>query len=217
MYLIGAFLQGRSMKISFSEFELPRSGAVVVGVWEERVLTEPARRLDAATGGALARAAAAAPRFHGKKNETLALVGPPELPVSRIVLAGLGKPETVDARLLEELGGNLLAQLNSAGESEATFAIDVGDKAKVKPAEAAARLAFGAALRAYRFDKYRTKQKPEQKPSLAAITVMTAASAKAKQAYGALGAAAATWCPSRPTSSIPRAWRSAPPRLTCPV
>jgi len=27
------------MKISFSEFELPRSGAVVVGVWEERVLT----------------------------------------------------------------------------------------------------------------------------------------------------------------------------------
>src|SRR5580704_9411627 len=178
------------MKISFSEFELPHSGAVVVGVWEERVLTEPARRLDAATGGALARAAAAAPRFHGKKNETLALVGPPELPVSRIVLAGLGKPETVDARLLEELGGNLLAQLNSAGESEATFAIDVGDKAKVKPAEAAARLAFGAAHRAYRFDKYRTKQKPEQKASLAAITVAAAAPDKAKQAYKALGAAA---------------------------
>jgi leucyl aminopeptidase len=178
------------MKISFSEFELPRSGAVVVGVWEERVLTEPARRLDEATGGAVARAAAAAARFHGKKNETLALVGPPELPVSRIVLAGLGKPEAADARLLEDLGGNLLAQLNSAGETAAVFAIDVGDKAKLTPAEAAARLAFGAALRSYRFDKYRTKQKPEQKPSLAAITVMTAAPAKAKQAYGALGAAA---------------------------
>src|SRR5580704_18592949 len=178
------------MKISFSEFELPHSGAVVVGVWEDRVLTPPARRLDEATGGALARAAAAAARFHGKKNETLALVGPPEFPLSRIVLAGLGKPETVDARLLEELGGNLLAQLNGAGETQATFAIEVGDKAKVKPAEAAARLAFGVALRAYRFDKYRTKQKPEQKPSLAAVTVMTAASAKAKSAYGALGAAA---------------------------
>src|SRR5260370_41265931 len=178
------------MKISFSEFELPRSGAVVVGIWEERVLTESARRLDEATGGAVARAAAAAARFHGKKNETLALVGPPELPLSRIVLAGLGKPDAVDARLLEDHCGNLLAQLNGAGETEATFAIDVGDKAKVKPAQAAARLAFGAALRAYRFDKYRTKQKPEQKPSLAAITVMTAAPAKAKQAYAALGAAA---------------------------
>src|SRR5437588_8230238 len=127
------------MKISFSKFELPRSGAVVVGVWEERVLTEPARRLDEATGGAVARAAAAA-RFHGKKNETLALIGPPELPLSRIVLAGLGKPEAIDARLLEDLGGNLLAQLNGAGETEARFAIDVGDKAKMKPAEAAARL-----------------------------------------------------------------------------
>ena len=104
------------MKISFSEFELPRSGAVVVGMWEERVLTEPARRLDEATGGAVTRAAAAAARFHGKKNETLALIGPPELPLSRIVLAGLGKPEAVDARLLEDLGGNLVAHLNGAGE-----------------------------------------------------------------------------------------------------
>jgi len=118
------------------------------------------------------------------------LVGPPELPLSRIVLAGLGKPEAVDARLMEDLGGSLLTQLNSAGESEASFAIDAGDKTKLKPAEAAARLAFGAALRAYRFDKYRTKEKPERKPSLERVTVMTASPAKAKQAYGALGAAA---------------------------
>src|SRR5437660_2041747 len=178
------------MKISFAELALPRSGAVVVGVWEERVLTASARRLDEATGGAVARAVAAAVRFHGKKNELVPVIGPPGLPLSRIVLAGLGKPEAVDARLIEDLGGNLLAHLNGAGETEATLAIDLGDKAKLKPAEVAARLAFGAALRAYRFDKYRTKEKPERKPSLEAITVMTAAPAKAKQAYGALGAAA---------------------------
>src|SRR5205085_10275101 len=84
----------------------------------------------------------------------------------------------------------LLAHLNGAGETEATLAIDLGDKAKLKPAEAAARLAFGAALRAYRFDKYRTKEKPERKPSLGAITVMTPVPAKAKQAYAVLAAAA---------------------------
>jgi len=159
------------MDIRFAEFSLPQSGAVVVGVWEERVLTASARRLDEATGGAVARAVAAAARFHGKKNELVPLIGPPGLPLSRIVLAGLGKPEAVDARLLEDLGGNLVAHLNAAGETEAGFAIDLGDSAPVKPAEAAARLAFGAALRAYRFDKYRTKQKPEQKPTLAAITI----------------------------------------------
>ncbi|TMK30637.1 MAG: leucyl aminopeptidase, partial [Alphaproteobacteria bacterium] len=53
------------MDIRFAEFSLPQSGAVVVGVWEDRALTGPARRLDEATQGAVARAVAAAPRFHG--------------------------------------------------------------------------------------------------------------------------------------------------------
>jgi leucyl aminopeptidase len=178
------------MDIRFAEFSLPQSGAVVVGVWEDRALTGPARRLDEATQGAVARAVAAAPRFHGKKNELVPVIGPPGLPLSRIVLAGLGKAKAVDARLLEDLGGVLAAHLNSAGESEATFAVDLGEGASVRPAEAAARLAYGAALRSYRFDKYRTKQKPEQKPSLASITVSAASPGEAKQAYQALGVAA---------------------------
>jgi leucyl aminopeptidase len=182
------------MKIEFAEFALPSpgaaggaaAGAVVVGAWEDRALTPAARRLDEATGGAVARAVAAAPRFHGRKNELLPIIGPPGVSVSRIVVAGLGKPDAVDARLLQDLGGNLVAHLNGAGESAATIAIDPGDK----PAGAAAQIAFGAALRAYRFDKYRTKQKPERKPSLEALTLATEAPGKAKEAYRALGAAA---------------------------
>jgi len=178
------------MKIDFAEFALPRSGALVVGAWEDRVLTGPARQADEATGGAIARAVAAAPRFHGKKNELLAIVGPANVSVSRIVVAGLGKPEAVDARLLQDLGGNLVAHLNGAGESEAMIAIEVGDAPALKAAEAAAQLAFGAELRAYRFDKYRTKQKPEQKPSLTSITVACDTPAKAEKAHRALGATA---------------------------
>ncbi len=183
------------MNISFAEFAPPRSGAIVVGAWEERVLTASARRLDEATGGAVSRAVAAAPRFHGKKNELIAIIGPPNLPVSRIVVAGLGKPDAVDPRLLEDLGGTLVAHLNTAGETEATFALDLGDGAPVKPADAAAHLAFGAELRSYRFDKYRTKQKPEQKPTLAGITVTSEVPGAAKEAYRALGCTAeAVFC-----------------------
>ncbi|MGE3782284.1 MAG: leucyl aminopeptidase [Alphaproteobacteria bacterium] len=183
------------MKIDFATFAPPRSGAVVVGAWEDRVLTGVARRLDEETGGAIGRAVSAAPRFHGKKNELLPLIGPPNLPLSRIVVAGLGRPDGVDAALLEDLGGNLVAHLNGAGESAATIAIDLGDGVPggtpgVKPGEAAARLAFGAALRAYRFDKYRTTEKPEKKPSLAAITVATEKPDAAREAHRALGAAA---------------------------
>ncbi|MBV8133791.1 MAG: leucyl aminopeptidase, partial [Alphaproteobacteria bacterium] len=171
------------MKISFAELGQPRSGAVIVGVWEEAVLTPAARRLDETAGGAIMRALSAAPRFKGKKDELLPIVGPANLPVSRIVLAGLGKSDLADARLFQQLGGNVVAHLNSAGEREATLAIDVGDRVPIDQTEVAAQLAFGARLRAYRFDKYKTKQKPEQKASLDHLIVATTAPDAAKLAY----------------------------------
>jgi leucyl aminopeptidase len=171
------------MKISFAEPEQPRSGAVVVGVWEEGALTPAARRLDEATAGAITRALSAAPRFSGKKDELLPIVGPANLLVSRIVLAGLGKPDSTDARALQQLGGKLAAHLNGAGEIEATFAIEFGDGSPIGEAKAAAELAFGAQLRSYRFDKYKTKEKPEQKPSLARLTVEAGDATAAQRAY----------------------------------
>src|SRR5205085_12270595 len=89
------------MDIRFAEFSLPQSGAVVVGVWEDRALTGPARRLDEATLGAVARAVAAAPRFYGKKNELVPVIGPSGQPVSRIALAGLVYPNALNAWLPE--------------------------------------------------------------------------------------------------------------------
>ena len=47
------------MKISFSKIELPSSGAIVVGVYEDRKLTPTAAQLDKQTKGAIERALAA--------------------------------------------------------------------------------------------------------------------------------------------------------------
>ena len=171
------------MKISFAEPALPESGAAAVGVWEERVLTTAARRLDEASGGAVSRALASSPRFSGKKGELLPIVAPANLKLSRIVVAGLGKPDQADARVFEELGGALTALLNGAGETEATVAVDVAEGGPIDAAGAAAGLALGAQLRSYRFDKYKTKQKPEQKPSLLRLTVSTDAASAAKRAW----------------------------------
>jgi len=179
------------MKISFAEPDLLRSGAVVVGVWEGKVLTPAARQLDEAAAGAISRAVAAASRFSGKKDELLPIVGPPNLSASRIVLAGLGKPESPDSRSFQQLGGNLVAHLNGAGEEEATLMIDVADGASIGSTEAAAELAFGAQLRSYRFDKYKTKQKPEQKPSLNRLRIATGGAKAAKRAYQPLEKTAA--------------------------
>ncbi|HVH80693.1 MAG TPA: M17 family peptidase N-terminal domain-containing protein, partial [Stellaceae bacterium] len=178
------------MKISFAKFEPPRTGAVVVGVWEEGDLTAPARQLDELTGGAIKRALAASPKFNGKRNQLIPIVAPANLSVSRIVLAGLGKPDAVDARGMEDLAGTLLAHLNGAGETEATFAIDTGDAAELASAAVAAHLGLGAALRAYRFDKYRTTEKAERKPSLTSLTVAGPAAAEAQRRYETLSATA---------------------------
>jgi leucyl aminopeptidase len=178
------------MKIHFSEFELPRAGAIVVGAWEEGELTAPARQLDEASGGAIGRALAASPRFRGKRNELLPIVAPANLTVSRIVVAGLGKPGEIDGRRLEDLGGTLLAHLNSVGETTAMVAADIGEAAGLAAGAPAAHLAFGAALRTYRFDKYRTTEKPERKPTLAALTLAGPGAAAAREAYKDFAAAA---------------------------
>jgi leucyl aminopeptidase len=47
----------------------------------------------------------------------------------------------------------------------------------------AAEVALGAVLRAYRFDKYRTKEKPEDKPKLAKLTLLVSEATAAKTAW----------------------------------
>ncbi|MBV8650797.1 MAG: leucyl aminopeptidase [Alphaproteobacteria bacterium] len=169
------------MKINFAEPALPKSGAVIVGVLEESKLSPAAADLDKRTGGALKRAIAAS-RFTGKKDELLAVLAPANLDLSRIVLAGLGKAKSVDAMQVQNLGGALLAHLNSAGEKEAAVLLD-DIEAGIETPEAAANLAFGAKLRSYRFDRYRTKEKPEQKPTLERFSFLSSGAAAAKRSY----------------------------------
>jgi len=104
------------MEISFAEPDLPGPVRWSWGCGRRRVLTPAAGRLDEATGGAIARALAAAYPFKGKKDELLPIVGPAGLSVNRIVLAGLGKPDSANARSFQQLGGNLVAHLNGAGK-----------------------------------------------------------------------------------------------------
>jgi leucyl aminopeptidase len=47
----------------------------------------------------------------------------------------------------------------------------------------AAQMAFGARLRSYRFDKYRTKEKPEQKPSVKKLTLLVDDPGAAKKLF----------------------------------
>jgi leucyl aminopeptidase len=171
------------MKISFAKPALPTEGAIVAGMLEGRVPTATAARLDAESKGAIMRAVAAS-RFEGKKDQTLLLLAPAGLEVTRVLLVGLGKAEAIDAQAAQSFGGTAVAQLLSSGETQVALAVDAIDGCKVHPAAFAANAALAARLRSYRFDKYFTKEKKEDKPSLKKLTVMADDHGDAKRLFG---------------------------------
>ena len=148
------------MKLVFAKPDLPRDGAIVAGVLDERRLTSSAAALDRDTEGAIGRALAASSRFKGRGDDLLNLLAPAGLGASRVVLVGLGKPDALDARTAQAVGGRILAYLNGTGETAAAIAVDDIEGCRLGAAEIAANIAYGARLRDYRFDKYRTTEKP---------------------------------------------------------
>ncbi|HET8729160.1 MAG TPA: leucyl aminopeptidase [Alphaproteobacteria bacterium] len=172
------------MKISFADQTLPQSGVLAVGIWADGKLTDAAADVDKRTDGLIARALAAAGRFSGKREQLLPIVGPVGIGVSRLILVGLGDPGKLDELALQRVGGTLQAHLNQTGMTEATVLLGALEGAAVPAATAAAELAFGALLRSYRFDKYRTKPKGEQKPTLDKLTFALVDKATAKKLFG---------------------------------
>ncbi len=168
------------MKFSFAEPDFGKKGAIAVGVAEGRKLGAAASRLDQRSGGAIARALAGS-KFTGKLGDLLDIPGPAGVAQSRIVLYGLGKPADLIEGKAEDLGGGLFALLASTPESAAAVVVDAG--AGLAAPRAAAHMAYGARLRAYRFDKYRTKLKPEERPKLAGIVFMVEDSPSAKREF----------------------------------
>jgi leucyl aminopeptidase len=173
------------MKISFTKLEIPTTGSYVVGVHEDRKLTPAAASLDKRTRGQVT-AALEASRFKGRKGETLDILAPSGIDARRIVLLGLGKPADLGSLRLQRIGGSLLAHLNRVGETSATVAVDViADATPTLPA-IAAQLAYGARQRDYRFDKYRTREKPDHKPSMNALNLALADFAAARKLFAPL-------------------------------
>jgi len=171
------------MKISFSKPGLPAKGALVVGVYEGKKLTASATELDRKTKGAITRAIAGS-RFSGKSRQILSVLAPAGTDAARVVLLGLGKAKgemkPVD---IEAMGGALVGELGNSGVREASVAFDLPGE---EGGNAAAHFALGAKLRSYRFDKYRTKEKPEDKPTLQRISVHVEANRTAQRVYAEL-------------------------------
>jgi len=159
------------MEIKFSKIALPKNGAIVIGVAEGAKLPAKAQEYDKLTGGALSRAVSVRD-FKGKKGESVTLLAPAGMTADAVILTGLGKTKELDLVKLQALGGKIYAKLNCLKMKKMAIIVDALEEKMFASEEVAANIAFGVKLRSYRFDKYRTKEKEEDKPTVKSVTLM---------------------------------------------
>ena len=171
------------MRLTFASPEFDRPGAVAVFATEERKLLPSALKLDKQTGGAIKRAMTAS-RFKGMKRQTLKILAPQGVKASQILLVGLGKANEIDSLAAQNAGGTIIGSLAGGVDGAAAVHVDAVKGASVSAAEFAANAAYGALLRSYRFDKYRTKEKADDRPALRSVCLMTRDAARARKSFG---------------------------------
>jgi leucyl aminopeptidase len=166
------------MRIDFVRPEAVEAvGAAAVLVFEGGVLSEAAARIDSAAKGALSRAVKAT-GFTGAKGKTLDVVAPEGVEWSRVLLMGVGQRGAFDASAAETAAADAYRALKTSGAKTLTIAFEGA-------ADQAAHAALGVRLAAYRFDRYRTTEKPERKPTVEAVRI-AAAEPDAAATFGGL-------------------------------
>ena len=161
------------MNITFAKSDPPKTGAVAILVPESKKLPPSLQKLSKQSRGSIARALKEA-KFEGKSGQIVQILTPAGTRLSRLLVFGVGKASNLKATNVEAVGGQLAAKLAKSGEKIVTVVVDMLEGAEQGEAVLAAHVGYGALLRSYRFDKYKTKDKAKNKPSLTKVAVATA-------------------------------------------
>jgi leucyl aminopeptidase len=170
------------------EFIAASAAEGAAGVWaaamfEGEGLSPGAARFESATAGALGRAVAAS-AFAGVKGKILELIAPPGASASRALLVGVGPEAGFDAAACELAAAQAYQAVKTCGAGVLTLSL-----AEASPALSAAA-ALGVRLAAYRFDRYRTREKPDAKPTVQIARIAVDDVDAAKAAFAPLSALA---------------------------
>jgi len=153
------------IKFGFTPFT--QLQGVLVVFCAENLKFGPATQKALAPTGDLIRRAAAADRFTGKDGSTLDLVAPSGLRLPRLIVIGTGKESELKPRDFVRLGGIAMGKVPTAAPDATIFAEFASGPLK---ADRVADLVLGTRLRAYIFDRYKTKHKEgEERPKKVSV------------------------------------------------
>lgn len=143
------------------------------GIGDAAALVDPAHSVERAMRVA---------EFKGKALATLDIVAPADSAADRILVVGVGDPRTTSENDWARLGGQICGKFGKA--SKVAIHLSLPDT-EIGGAEAA-QLAMGILLRAYRFDRHKTKFDDGENGAGAEtvkVTIVTPAAAAAKKAF----------------------------------
>ena len=129
----------------------------------------------------LVKRAAAANQFKGKSGSTLDIPAPEGIKADRLIVVGVGKASDIKEKDFLKFGGVTAGKLNAASESVTVIA-ELPEAAM--QGDAAAAIASGIRLRAYKFDRYKTKKKDGENGALRAdVSIAVGDVAAARKAF----------------------------------
>jgi len=167
-------------KLGFGPIAAPAGGILVVFADDALHFGPKTRAILGDTADLVARAAKSE-RFTGKSGSALDIVMPAGLKASRLIVIGTGKAAERKPQDLIKLGGAAIGRV-PASAPEATMLLELADGAL--KADAAADVALGATLRAYAFDRYKTRRKEgDEAPAKGRVTLAVADVAAARKAW----------------------------------
>lgn len=153
------------------------SGDVVAVMASDGAALLPAgEALDKAANGKLTKAMAAM-RFTGAAGQVADVLAPEGLEFARVLVIGVGKADAADGLSVERWAGHAVKRTLTSAEK---LVLQPDALPGVSKADSGAHAALGARLAAYRFDTYRTKLKPEQKPTLSSVEIAMDGAAAAR-------------------------------------
>lgn len=173
------------MNFTFSNQASLELDTIVVGAYKEGELTEQAEDLDDKTDGLIVKAIKSH-YFKGKQGSIVEIIAPSSLDYRRILVVGLGEKGKGTESQFQDIGGKIYAHLSKTPDE--SICIDLGDLSGrgISSSDIAAHMAYGALLRSWRFDKYRTQEKDEDIPSLASGIIVVSQPKEAENKYNTL-------------------------------
>jgi leucyl aminopeptidase len=153
-----------AVKVGFVPFSAAIRGILVV-FCDDRLEFGPATRKILGPAAGLVRRAAETNRFKGKNAAALDILAPEGLKAKRLIVVGVGKLADLKDKDFLKLGGAAAGKLG-AGNGAVTVVAELST-GTMKPDQAAA-IASGIRLRAYKFDRYKTKKKDGEEAALRA-------------------------------------------------